>query len=121
MDGGVICRRLVYMLLEEQRYDVAMEIVTKFHLDPSTVHASWGLNMLRCGDYRGAREKLARSLRKPADMNSTNKQQLLASILRVLAKAPKAGTPEVRQHSEERAASKPYSFVNKNRFKLRLG
>lgn len=52
------CRRIRDQLLQDDRFSLAKEISTKCNLDTLSVWASWGMALLRVGDFEKAREKL---------------------------------------------------------------
>lgn len=57
-------RRVRNRLLEEERYNLAMNLSTKCGLDTQTVWASWGLAELHRGQYNEARAKFDKCLKQ---------------------------------------------------------
>jgi zinc finger FYVE domain-containing protein 26 len=57
-------RRVRNRLLEEERYELAMNLSTKFGLDTQSVWASWGLVELRRANYKEARNKFDKCLKQ---------------------------------------------------------
>jgi zinc finger FYVE domain-containing protein 26 len=57
-------RRVRNRLLEEERYELAMNLSTKFGLDTQSVWASWGLVELKRANYKEARTKFDKCLKQ---------------------------------------------------------
>ena len=56
-------RSLRDRLLEEERWQLAMEMSTKCGLDCNAVWIGWGLGLLRVGDWLSARDKFSHVLK----------------------------------------------------------
>ena len=52
-----LARRVRDRLIQEDQYELAMEVSTKCQLDTSLVWSSWGIACLRCGELVKARDK----------------------------------------------------------------
>lgn len=53
-----LARRVRDRLVQEDQFEMAMEVSTKCQLDTSVVWSAWGMACLRCGQLDKAREKL---------------------------------------------------------------
>lgn len=60
---GTLHRPLRDRLVEEERWQLAIEMSTKCGLDSGSVWAAWGLALLRSGNWQSARDKLSRILK----------------------------------------------------------
>lgn len=85
-------RRVRNRLLEEERYELAMNLSTKCGLDTQTVWASWGLVELRRGQYKEARTKFEKCLKQHADKSSSTisptQLKILNDVIACLENAP---------------------------------
>ena len=84
-------RRIRNRLLEEERYELAMNLSTKCGLDSQTVWASWGLTELRRGNHKDARSKFDKCLKVSSDKNQATYQsqiKTLNDIISYLENAP---------------------------------
>ena len=52
-----LARRVRDRLVQEDQFELAMEVSTKCQLDTSVVWSAWGVACLRCGELAKAREK----------------------------------------------------------------
>ncbi|KAK7904153.1 hypothetical protein WMY93_016760 [Mugilogobius chulae] len=85
--------RLRNQLLEDEHYQLAVEVSTKSGLDPSGVWQAWGLACLKGGNLSGAREKFARCLKPPVDRNQlTQGPPLLQEIVQHLETSVRLAT-----------------------------
>lgn len=85
-------RRVRNRLLEEERYDLAMNLSTKCALDTQTVWASWGIVELRRGQYKEARTKFDKCLKPQSDKYSSSisptQLKILNDIVACLENSP---------------------------------
>ncbi|XP_014667165.1 PREDICTED: zinc finger FYVE domain-containing protein 26-like isoform X2 [Priapulus caudatus] len=79
-------RRYRDKLLEDERFQLAMEVSAKCSLDMNAVWTNWGMTHLRARDYANARSKLSKCLKKPIDMNQSS-PQLVQDIVSALQTA----------------------------------
>ena len=52
-----LARRVRDRLVQEDQFELAMEVSTKCQLDTGVVWSAWGVACLRCGELERAREK----------------------------------------------------------------
>ncbi|KAK6181134.1 hypothetical protein SNE40_009062 [Patella caerulea] len=90
-------RRLRDKLISDERLSLAMEVSTKCGLDSSGVWAAWGMALLHCGNYTGAREKFTHCLKAPKDKNQTTvSSRLLLEVVDHLETLPATGATEIQ-------------------------
>ncbi|XP_077416207.1 zinc finger FYVE domain-containing protein 26 [Vanacampus margaritifer] len=88
--------RLRNQLLEDEYYQLAVEVSTKSGLDPGAVWQAWAMASLKAGSLTAAREKFARCLKAPVDRNQMNMgPTLLQEIIKHLETTvrPATNTP----------------------------
>jgi hypothetical protein len=86
-----ISRRICSRLLEEERYELAMNLCTKCGLDTQIVWCSWGLIELRLGNYKEARTKFEKCFKVITDKNGLigpSQLKYLNDIISYLEAAP---------------------------------
>lgn len=85
-------RRVRNRLLEEERYELAMNLSTKCGLDTQTVWASWGLIELRRGQYKEARTKFEKCLKQQSNKSTASitptQLKMLNDVISCLENAP---------------------------------
>ncbi|XP_064484118.1 zinc finger FYVE domain-containing protein 26-like isoform X2 [Ornithodoros turicata] len=85
-------RKLRDRLTEAERMELALEVATKCRLEKSGIFASWGLALLRVGDWAAAREKFSLCLQRPKERGkSAVENPLLQEIIASLEKSSYAG------------------------------
>ena len=69
-------RRIRNQLLDDERYQLAMDISTRCNLDTQTIWFQWGMAYLSIGQYADARDKFEKCLQKTTETSETvSKQQ----------------------------------------------
>lgn len=97
-------RKIRNRLLEEERYELAMNLSTKCGLDTQTVWASWGLVELKRSNYKEARNKFEKCLKPVSDkhiLNNTTNLKILNDILNFFET-----TPPIRMIKVKKIASR---------------
>ncbi|CAF3487332.1 unnamed protein product [Adineta steineri] len=69
-------RKIRNQLLEDERYQLAMDISTKCNLDTQTIWFQWGMAYLHIGQYGEARDKFDKCLQKTSDTTDKTLKQL---------------------------------------------
>ncbi|XP_065574163.1 zinc finger FYVE domain-containing protein 26-like [Artemia franciscana] len=80
-------RQLRQKLIDEERWQLALEVSTKCGLDAATVWASWGIVCLRAGNLNGARSRLSKCL-EPRRVSPILDE--VVNVLEALAKTQRA-------------------------------
>ncbi|CAF3740585.1 unnamed protein product [Rotaria sordida] len=74
-------RKIRNKLLDDERYQLAMDISTRCNLDTQTIWFQWGMAYLHIGQYIEARDKFDKCLQKKTDTtDSISKQQQRNSL-----------------------------------------
>ncbi|OQR75857.1 hypothetical protein BIW11_08153, partial [Tropilaelaps mercedesae] len=91
-DWRNVHRKLRDKLLDAERFQLALEVSTKCNLQTNVVLATWGISMIKAGDWSLARDKLIYCLRRPLNMNNAKTESpLLKDILAVLQNSTYVG------------------------------
>ncbi|CAI8002630.1 Zinc finger FYVE domain-containing protein 26, partial [Geodia barretti] len=109
-----LARRVRDRLVQEDQFELAMEVSTKCQLDTSVVWSAWGVACLRCGELAKAREKFRHCFqmssqrgsgvtagRRSSGMGGAGTQQLLERIVEQLEQSPLSITTKCAQPTED--------------------